>query len=314
MLGGCRFRSLLDLFMALIEFDAEITHKIPVSSRVNPSGCVQKQWRRYMRHLRPLFLFLCALVLCASGIDAQDSAEPARTPQTTPDRPKRPSIRAVHDCRDGRGLDYEFWKPERIIEGERYPLVLCLHGAGGSTAAPKVLLQGDTPCYILAPSVPPKECSWAGRRTPGLPWALELLDALVAEHPIDPERIYVTGQSMGGQGTWGALSARPDFFAAAVPVCGGWQGGDAERFKHVPVWVFHGDADTVVPVRYSQEMVAALEASGGAPKYTELPGVGHNAWTPAYARDDLWTWLFSQRRAAEKEPVPATEQDDPDES
>jgi len=267
-----------------------------------------------MRHVRPLFLTLLAIGLYASGADARESSGPGHSPQAVPDRPRRPSIRAVHDCRDGRGLAYEFWKPGQIVDGERYPLVLCLHGAGGSTAAPKALLRTGTSCYILAPEVPPKECSWAGRRTQGIPWALELVDALVAEHPIDVDRIYVTGQSMGGQGTWGALSARPGFFAAAIPVCGGWQGGDAERFMHVPVWVFHGDADTVVPVRHSREMVAALEASGGAPKYTELAGVGHNAWAPAYAREDLWAWLFSQRRAAEKRPVGTNEPDDPDES
>ena len=267
-----------------------------------------------MRHVVRICLCLCSLGLCASADAAQDPDRPSQTPQAVPDRPKRPSVRAVHACLDGHGLDYELWKPGRIVDGERYPLVLCLHGAGGSTAAPKSLLRIGTPCFILAPEVSPKECSWAGRRTQGIPWALELVDALIAEHPIDVDRIYVTGQSMGGQGTWGALSARPDFFAAAIPVCGGWQGGDAERFKHVPVWIFHGDADTVVPVRYSQEMVAALEASGGAPKYTELAGVGHNAWTPAYARGDLWAWLFSQRRPVGEGPGRTNEPDDPDKS
>ena len=213
-------------------------------------------------------------------------------------------------CADGYRLRYTLASPKEIVAGERYPLVVCLHGAGGGTQAPRALeRRGAPPCFVLAPSVPTAEFSWAGRRRQGIPYALELVDALIKRLPIDPERLYVTGQSMGGAGTFGAVAARPDFFAAAVPVCGGWQTADAPSMKDVPMWVFHGDADTVVPVRHSREMVAALRAAGGEPRYTEYPGVGHNAWTPAYDSDETWRWLFEQRRSLSSAPNKADEHD-----
>ena len=197
----------------------------------------------------------------------------------------------------GHALQYRLDPPRDFVDTGRYPLVLCLHGAGGSTQAGRVLSQRQPePCFVLVPSVRPRAFSWAGRRIQALPTVLELIDVLVERLPIDPDRIYVTGQSMGGQGTWGAIAARPGFFAAAVPVCGGWDPEDAERISGVPVWVFHGASDNVVPVRRSRDMVTALRAAGGNPKYTEYPGVEHNSWTRTYQTEALWSWLFEQRR------------------
>ncbi|MEM7012387.1 MAG: prolyl oligopeptidase family serine peptidase, partial [Verrucomicrobiota bacterium] len=113
---------------------------------------------------------------------------------------------------------------------------------------------------------------------------------------IDSKRIYVTGQSMGGFGTFAAIVQRPDLFAAAVPVCGGHQPENAEKIAGVPIWVFHGAKDTGVPVKLSRDMVEAIRKAGGDPKYTEYPNVGHNAWTPAYATAELWEWVFEQRK------------------
>ena len=249
-------------------------------------------------------LFPVLFLLASSAIaGSQEAASESTNDDKQAIESREPT---AYTCADGYRLRYTLASPDEIIEGDRYPLVLCLHGAGGGTEAPKALERRDgPPCFVLAPSVPPKEFSWTDRRRNGIPYALELIDALIERLPIDRDRIYVTGQSMGGFGTFGAIAARPDFFAAAVPICGGWKPADAPGLKDVPIWVFHGDADTVIPVRYSREMVTALRDAGGEPRYTEYPGVGHNAWVRAYESDETWAWLFSQRRPVSTVPSKA---------
>lgn len=203
-------------------------------------------------------------------------------------------------CKDGYVLKYKLIAPENADKDAQYPLALCLHGKGGKSDAAIVLgkpgMRRKFPCYILAPSVDTKEYSWAGGRKGALPYVFELIDSLLEKLPVDRARIYVTGQSMGGFGTFAALAERPEFFAAAAPVCGGGDAKAAEKYKDVPIWVFHGDADPRVPVERSRELVDALKKAGGQPKYTEYPGVEHNSWDKAYAGDELWTWMFEQRR------------------
>ncbi|MFN9041975.1 MAG: dienelactone hydrolase family protein, partial [Planctomyces sp.] len=99
----------------------------------------------------------------------------------------------------------------------------------------------------------------------------------------DPQRIYVTGLSMGGFGTWELITRKPELFAAAAPICGGGDPAKAAACSSLPIWVFHGDRDTVVRPELSRNMVEALKKAGGMPKYTEYPGVGHDSWTATYA-------------------------------
>lgn len=202
-------------------------------------------------------------------------------------------------------LRYSLFKPAGDEKG--LPLVLCLHGAGGNTSAANVLAdpaaQKKHPCIVVAPACDGRSVRWvdgAFRRkdqqravTPEL---MEMLDAVIAETQADPKRVYLTGQSMGGIGTWGLLAAYPDRFAAAVPVCGIWQPEDAPKMAKVPIWAFHGALDETVPVDGSRRMIEALRKAGGSPKYTELEDVGHGSWGPAYATADLWDWLFEQKR------------------
>jgi predicted peptidase len=145
------------------------------------------------------------------------------------------------------------------------------------------------------------------------------LEETMKEFRGDPERVYLTGLSMGGYGAWAFAYKFPERFAAVVPVCGGvssrrgfpppsWHPasrnpGDpftetASRIRDVPVWAFHGDADPRVPVSESRELVEALQAVGGDVRYTEYPGVRHNSWDRAYAEQDLYDWMFSQRRGS----------------
>jgi poly(3-hydroxybutyrate) depolymerase len=126
--------------------------------------------------------------------------------------------------------------------------------------------------------------------------ALAALEGLRKEFNLDPKRLYLTGLSMGGYGTWDVLARHPTLFAAAVPVCGGADESTAPAIKDLPIWCFHGGADKTVPPERSRNMIAALKAAGGNPKYTEYEGVGHNSWDKAYAEPDLPKWLFAQHR------------------
>lgn len=205
-------------------------------------------------------------------------------------------------------------------DGGRYPLVLFLHGAGERgndnvkqlkylptwLADPALRLR--RPCFVLAPQCRMDErwvdALWADAEStpqPATPTvdmtaAIRALEQTIAREQVDPDRIYLTGLSMGGYGTWDLAARMPDRFAAILPVCGGGDNDVAARLANLPIWCFHGDADTTVPVNRSRTMIAALKAAGGRPIYSELPGVGHDSWTPAYRDGFVIDWLFSQRR------------------
>jgi predicted peptidase len=124
----------------------------------------------------------------------------------------------------------------------------------------------------------------------------DLIEALCNEHHIDKDRIYLTGVSMGGYGTWDLISRRPELFAAAIPVCGGGDPAQAEKLAKLPIWAFHGDADPLVPVQRLRDMIAAIKKAGGTPKSTEHKGVGHDAWNATYRDNNVLDWLFAQKK------------------
>ncbi len=220
---------------------------------------------------------------------------------------------------DGGTLPYRLLVPAKIEAEKKYPLVIFLHGAGergsdnalqlknGAPAFAKPEAREKFPCFVFAPQCPKDkkwvEMEWGGvtGTAPADPGPIEKLvlsaaDALAHEFQIDPDRIYVTGLSMGGFGTWDLITRHPEKFAAAIPVCGGGDKTKAAAAKAVPVWAFHGLEDKVVlPVR-SQDMVAAVRAAGGTAALTEYPGVAHDSWTFAYSEANLLPWLFAQRR------------------
>lgn len=216
---------------------------------------------------------------------------------------------------------FRLLKPAAIEPGVKYPLVISLHGAGErgddnrkQLAYLPELMSGEErrakyPCFLVAPQC--RSGKWwidtkqflGGEASDGTlpPLADQLQAALAAarqvldSEPVDERRIYLTGLSMGGFGTWGLASHYPRAFAAVVPICGGGQAVQAEKLVDVPLWAFHGDADPVVPVARSRKMIDALRAAGGDPKYSELEGVGHNSWTPAYEDPEgVILWMFEQ--------------------
>lgn len=221
-----------------------------------------------------------------------------------------------------REMPYRLFRPE---SSARLPLVVYLHGGGGvgndnekqltvgNIYGTRVWLLPDNqkrfPCYVL---VPQTNTGWVkydqaqtidGRSKPvpglgdGARLALEIIDRLRHEFSIDDRRIYVTGQSLGGSGTWHLTAQRPGFFAAAVPCCGAETVEAPDRSLGTPLWSFHGGADQTVPVTLSRDRIAALRKAGGHPIYTEYDGVDHNCWQWAYTEPELLPWVFAQRRA-----------------
>lgn len=216
----------------------------------------------------------------------------------------------------GDTLRYRIFIPEVQSSRQRYPLVVFLHGgtgAGvdnvgqisganrlGSHVWTRPANQARHPCYVLAPQLP-KGWRWdTVGYSHGSLYAealVELLAKLKSELAIDEDRLYITGQSLGGWGTWDLAAKCPGLFAAAVPVCGGGDPSSVSGLRSVPVWAFHGRLDSQVSVERSREMVAALREAGATIRYTEYPTLGHNVWERAYAEGDLVDWLFSQQRA-----------------
>ena len=206
-------------------------------------------------------------------------------------RQSRPHSRALH---------YLLFLPSTYaVHPQRWPLMLFLHGAGERGddlqlvkrhgVANMVEEQPAFPLLVVSPQCPPTEA-----------WALEPLLALLEDieqhYDVDPERLYVTGLSMGGFGTWAVAIAAPDRFAAIAPICGG---GDPSRvgvLRHLPVWAFHGARDPIVPLQRTVEIVEALRQCGGNVRFTVYPEAGHDAWTATYANPELYAWFLAHTR------------------
>ena len=244
----------------------------------------------------------------------------------------------AYEARSHESMPYRVMKPIRIEPGKRYPLIVSLHGSGGvgddnlsnlrfwNGVMAQHEWRQKYPCFVLVPQRRPGGIWGPKPDVPGtqdlfvrddLTQAFEIIELLREEFPIDADRIYALGSSGGGAGTWNIVLARPDMFAAAIPVCGRFNPAYASRLAHLPIWVFHGDADPLVPVEYSRSAFAALSEAGGNIKYTELRGIKHPSWVQAFTyvgddeskgyltrlghqksdpTGDVWEWLFARRK------------------
>lgn len=225
----------------------------------------------------------------------------------------------------GSTMPYRLFIPPSYDSQRAYPLIVYLHGSGGLGNDNRLQISGGNtngthvwtkpevqaahPAFVLAPQAP-EGANWGGPQltdlSPAAQTMLEIVAALEKEFHIDRTRIYLTGQSLGGYGTWDLILRRPGMFAAAVPLCGSGKTGDAPfrkvytpadfaKIKDVPVWVFQGAADSTVPAQGVRETIAALRGVGSKVKYTEYPGVKHQVWERAYLEPALIDWLFAQR-------------------
>jgi predicted esterase len=208
-------------------------------------------------------------------------------------------------------IPYRLYKPVGVSAEQKAPLILFLHGMGerGSdnvlqTTWIKNLVDatrgGPYAAYVLAPQIDSGMWfqSYSSSPTEAMKLTIRAVKQVMASENVDPSRVYVTGLSMGGMGTWDILRWEPDLFAAAVPMSGGADPKTAAAIKDIAVWAFHGSNDDIVPASATRDMIAALRAAGGSPKYTEVAGGGHVIWDSVYADTDhsLYAWLFAQRR------------------
>ncbi|TWT19127.1 phospholipase [Luteimonas marina] len=261
-------------------------------------------------HLRPLPLLLLMTTLLAACA-------------STPQRPERGEFVAREVTVDGRSHRYQVFVPARTAVQGKAPVILFLHGSGerGDDNQRQVAVglgphvrahAGDFPAIVVFPQAP-ADSEW----NQVADVAFAQLDAATREFGGDPGRTYLTGLSMGGYGVWDYALRQSYRFAALVPVCGGLvhprrpsmavtgldgeadpYAAAAQRLRGIPVWIFHGAKDDLVPPEYSRRLEAAFKAAGARDaRYTEFPDANHNSWDPAYATPELWTWLFAQRRA-----------------
>lgn len=223
----------------------------------------------------------------------------------------------------GRAYHYQVYVPADYASKSSWPAILFLHGAGErgndgllptAVGLGAAIRQNPTryPAIAVFPQAPP-DSQWVG--TPA-DMAVAALQQTMREFHVDPSRVYLTGLSMGGHGTWYVAYRHPELFAAIVPICG-WvrdfpqfRGsvpvvpGDSasimpslvQRLGRVPIWIFHGEVDQVVNVNGSREPAAALKAASADVRYSELLGLNHNSWDAAYASDEFTRWLFAQQR------------------
>ncbi|MEM5788197.1 MAG: prolyl oligopeptidase family serine peptidase [Syntrophobacteraceae bacterium] len=202
--------------------------------------------------------------------------------------------------------NYLVYLPESFGSREKWPAILYLHGMGAKGEYLEVLkangLPGfleehsDFPFVVISPQCPLDE-EWS----PELLY--RLLDNVAPEYGIDVDRIYLTGIGDGASAAWRAASLRPERFAAVAPICGGGNPHEACNLRDVPVWVFHGAKDPIVPISEAQGMVLALKLCGGNILYTVYPEADHDSWTATYRNPQLYAWFLEHKRGQFVEPV-----------
>jgi predicted peptidase len=213
-------------------------------------------------------------------------------------------LNRVHKDADGNESKYVVFVPHDYKGDKAYPTILFLHGAGetGKDGQKQVAVglgkaikkrEKTFPFIVVFPQS--QKRTWkAGSDDANR--ALAILEEVKKQHKVDDKRIYLTGLSMGGAGTWSLAAAQPDRWAAIAPICGFGSPKQADKIKHISCWCFHGDQDQAVKVERSREMIEALKKAGAAEvRYEEYAGVGHNSWDRAYGTAELYDWLLKHR-------------------
>lgn len=222
--------------------------------------------------------------------------------------PKHGFIDKTFKNADGAESPYVVFVPHDYDGSKEYPVILFLHGAGETKAEKNK--NGKMPVEVgIGPAIKKQEKSFPFLvvipRAEGFGWgadtanakrALAMLDETMKAYKTDAKRVYLTGLSMGGMGTWSISQAHPERWAAIVPICGPGDATRADKIKDVPCWGFVGDKDSERIVSGMRGMIEALKKAGASPKYTEYPGVPHNSWDKAYGTAELWPWLLEQKK------------------
>ena len=212
---------------------------------------------------------------------------------------------------NGKSIPYLLFLPKEYDSSDsKWPLMLFLHGRGESDGPLSIVKKWGPPHFIdrgvnyhyivVSPQCPRSPESWNKPDQQTL--LVALLDHVTKTYRVDQDRVYLTGLSMGGYGSWRLAADHPERFAAVVPICGGGNPDDAEKLKNLPIWVWHGTDDPTVPFQRSADMVEAIKKAGSTTiRFTSLEWIGHNCWESAYATPGLYEWLnqqtISQNRA-----------------
>jgi predicted peptidase len=240
-------------------------------------------------------LLTCAICCGLTVADLRaDDAQPAAGKQ----------VPAKLDAQVHVTLNYLLYLPPGYDKQDKWPLVLFLHGAGerGDNldkvkmhGPPKLVDKGkEFPFIIVSPQCPNGHW-WNNELVP----LTALLDDIESKYKVDRDRVYCTGLSMGGFGTWALAAANPNRFAAIVPICGGGEPLLARALKNMPVWAFHGGKDPVVPVKRSQDLIDALKKVNPEAKLTIYPDALHDSWTATYDNPEVYDWLLAHKRKAQ---------------
>jgi predicted peptidase len=247
-------------------------------------------------------LTIVPLIACVAGFACFAGPARAQDPRPGEQQPEKLKKQIVREV----NLDYLLFLPQDYgkEQDKKWPLMIFLHGAGerGSDVdkvkthgPPKIVDQKkDFPFILVSPQCPEGQ-GWEPEEV------IALLDEVQSKYKVDPDRVYLTGLSMGGFGTWETATQHPERFAAIAPICGGGRPFMARRLKNLPTWVFHGEKDNVVPIKRSEEMVEALKAAGGDVQFTRYPEAGHDSWTESYNNPKLYEWFLEHKRGEKKQ-------------
>ena len=226
--------------------------------------------------------------------------------------PAEPPLREYQDryeMKIGKSVHFPFaykyylFTPPSYDPQKKYPLVLLLHGASRHMKNTGYLtgeeLQNVQPVFVVVPIAPPRT-DWgnsSSMQASALPLALDAVQSVQSDYNIDADRIYVSGYSMGGFGALNAVAQYKDVFAAALPLCGYWDTKNIGALTDIPIWMFHGSEDTIIPPEASRKVYRAAQDNGLENiRYTELEDLGHNIWHRVYETPRLWLWLFSHKK------------------
>jgi len=249
------------------------------------------------------FLVICLSVVVAAAIGG--SALGAENAERTPTMQQASAPTGFLNKTmmvNGKARHYVLYVPRNYEPGKPWPLIVFLHGIGerGSDGLAQTEVGIGTairqhperfPCLVVMPQCP-ENVKWSK--------AVQDIDTCIEEtrenYNIDPDRIYLTGLSMGGYGAWQYGAENAQKFAAIMPICGGGHLEDAEKLARVPIWAFHGAKDKTVPPKQSRRMVDAVKKAGGDVRYTEYEDLEHNSWDRAYAEKEAIEWLLKQRK------------------
>jgi len=207
-----------------------------------------------------------------------------------------------------QSLRYGWYKPADYDVKKTYPLIVYLHGSRDTVSRDmswyQEAMQKENPSFVLTPKCEEPNLGWGDTwhegHTPAMKETLALIDSLTKIYPIDVDRLYLFGISMGGFGVFSVLSKEKGKFAAAYAVCGGSNVKAADQLLQTPLWIFHGEKDDIVPVALSRDVYKEMIRLGGTKvKYTEYPGVKHNSWENVAQEKSLGKWLFAERKRSD---------------